>query len=137
MYDYDDYEYDRDPGPDLCDITFNCQNGHKQESKGEASDSCTWDCVPRKQVPKCPPWESFSEPGSGSALRCATFDRCWDCDGKIKDGDGFCKHCGVRQNPRNLPCPRCKRKNTLTPADKQLGYICDRCADTAERGGEY
>lgn len=39
-----------------------------------------------------------------------------------------------RTNPRNLPCPTCKRENMLTPADRSLGYQCDRCADDLERG---
>lgn len=56
----------------------------------------------------------FAEPGGRSALRAA--------------GAG---------NPRNLPCPTCKRPNVLTPADRDLGYQCDRCADAAERGGEW
>lgn len=53
----------------------------------------------------------FADPGGRSALRAA--------------GKG---------NPRNLPCPNCGRKNTLTPADRALGYQCDRCADQLERG---
>ena len=39
------------------------------------------------------------------------------------------------KNPRNLPCPTCGEKNRLTPADRTLGYQCDRCADRAEGGG--
>ena len=38
------------------------------------------------------------------------------------------------RNPRNLPCPTCKRKNMLTPEDRARGYQCDRCADAVERG---
>lgn len=53
----------------------------------------------------------FADPGGKSALRAATPD-----------------------NPRNLPCPRCHTPNVLTPADQALGYVCDRCADEAERG---
>lgn len=56
----------------------------------------------------------FADPGGNSALRAASKD-----------------------NPRNLPCPNCKQPNRLTPADKALHYVCDRCADRAERGGEY
>lgn len=56
----------------------------------------------------------FADPGGNSCLRAAT-----------------------PTNPRNLPCPRCKDENVLTPADRQLGYICDRCADAAERGYDY
>lgn len=40
-----------------------------------------------------------------------------------------------RRNPRNLPCPTCKRPNLLTPADRANGYQCDSCADRAESGG--
>ena len=40
-----------------------------------------------------------------------------------------------RGNPRNLPCPTCKKANRLTPADKAKGYQCDACADRDEGGG--
>jgi len=53
----------------------------------------------------------FAEPGGKSALRAAT-----------------------KGNPRNLSCPRCKGRNLLTSADKARGYVCDGCADRAERG---
>lgn len=53
----------------------------------------------------------FADPGGNSALRAASKD-----------------------NPRNLPCPNCGVKNRLTPADRELGYQCDSCADKAERG---
>ena len=60
-------------------------------------------------------WEvgggDFADPGGNSALRAATKD-----------------------NPRNLPCPTCGEPDRLTPADRQLGYQCDACADQAERG---
>ena len=59
----------------------------------------------------------FADPGGGSALRAAS-----------------------RDNPRNLPCPTCHRKNVLTPADRALSYCCDKCADAAECGfdrGDY
>lgn len=54
----------------------------------------------------------FADPGGNSALRAATKD-----------------------NPRNLPCPTCGEPNRLTPADRALGYQCDSCADSLERGG--
>ena len=56
----------------------------------------------------------FADPGGKSALRASS-----------------------RRNPRNQPCPTCKQPNRLTPADRALGYQCDVCADSAERGGEY
>lgn len=37
-----------------------------------------------------------------------------------------------KYNPRNLPCPTCRKPNRLTPADKARGYQCDECADRAE-----
>lgn len=37
-----------------------------------------------------------------------------------------------KRNPRNLPCPTCKRPDQLTPADVALGYQCDGCADIEE-----
>lgn len=54
----------------------------------------------------------FANPGGRSALRAAR-----------------------KGNPRNLPCPNCGAKNRLTPADRELGYQCDECADRTERGG--
>ncbi len=54
----------------------------------------------------------FADPGGRSALRAAS------------------KH-----NPRNLPCPQCGAPNRLTPADRANSYVCDACADAAERGG--
>lgn len=56
--------------------------------------------------------ERFADPGGDSALYAESAD-----------------------NPRNLPCPNCGAEDMLTPADKQRGYQCDRCADRAERGG--
>lgn len=53
----------------------------------------------------------FADPGGNSALRAAS-----------------------KSNPRNLPCPSCKRKNMLTPKDRARGYQCDHCADQAECG---
>ena len=35
-------------------------------------------------------------------------------------------------NPRNLPCPTCRRENMLTPADHARGYQCNYCADADE-----
>ncbi len=55
--------------------------------------------------------DEFADPGGRSALRRATAD-----------------------NPRNLPCPRCDTPNVLTPADRARHYVCDACADRAERG---
>lgn len=53
----------------------------------------------------------FAEPGGRSALRAAS-----------------------KRNPRNRPCPTCKRKNALTPLDVARGYQCNACADACERG---
>jgi hypothetical protein len=59
-------------------------------------------------------YSMFANPGGNSALRAETHD-----------------------NPRNLPCPTCGAQDVLTPADRALGYQCDRCADRAEGGMEY
>lgn len=57
----------------------------------------------------------FADPGGNSALRAAT-----------------------KSNPRNKPCPTCKKKNKLTAADVRLHYQCDECANKAESGfGDY
>jgi len=53
--------------------------------------------------------EEFADPGGKSALRAAS-----------------------KRNPRNLPCPTCKRPNLLTPADRERGYQCNACADLEE-----
>ena len=58
--------------------------------------------------------EQFADPGGNSALRASS-----------------------RSNPRNLPCPSCRRSNALTPADRAQGYQCDICADRDEQGGGY
>ena len=58
--------------------------------------------------------DMFERPGENSALRRS--------------------HAG---NPRNLPCPTCGEPNRLTPADRDLGYHCDACADRAEMGFDY
>jgi hypothetical protein len=39
-----------------------------------------------------------------------------------------------RSNPRNRPCPTCKRPDMLTPADVSRGYQCDECARRDESG---
>jgi hypothetical protein len=56
----------------------------------------------------------FADPSGRSALRAAS-----------------------RTNPRNLPCPTCKKPDRLTPADRQHGYQCDSCADKDEGGYGY
>jgi len=56
--------------------------------------------------------EDFADPGGRSALRAA--------------GPG---------NPRNLPCPTCKKPNRLTRKDRELAYQCDECADSLEGYG--
>ena len=48
--------------------------------------------------------------------------------------EGSALRCSSPSNPRNLPCPTCGEPDRLTPADKALGYQCDKCADRAERG---
>lgn len=53
--------------------------------------------------------QDFADPGGRSALRASS-----------------------RSNPRNLPCPTCRRPNLLTPADRARGYQCNSCADRAE-----
>jgi formylmethanofuran dehydrogenase subunit E len=68
-------------------------------------------------------------------------ERCWEDDEYPIDGVGFADPGGTsalraetEDNPRNLPCGGCGRENVLTPLDKQAGYVCDVCADQAERG---
>jgi len=71
---------------------------------------------------------------------------------KYYDDDGdddtihFADPCGrsalraaSKNNPRNLPCPACRRPNRLTPADAAAGYQCNSCADHDEgmMGGSF
>lgn len=61
-----------------------------------------------------------------------------DIDDRIAFANpGSALRAASKSNPRNLPCPTCKRANMLTPADRALGYQCDACADEAERGGPF
>ncbi len=53
----------------------------------------------------------FADPGGKSALRASS-----------------------KSNPRNLPCPNCKRTDMLTPKDMECGYQCDICAEAVESG---
>jgi hypothetical protein len=53
----------------------------------------------------------FADPGGQSALRAAS-----------------------PTNPRIHPCPTCGAQDRLTPKDVALGYQCDDCAATDERG---
>lgn len=63
-------------------------------------------------------------------------DRDFSCD--FADPGGRSSLRAARKgNPRNRSCPSCKRRNVLTPADVELGYCCDSCADRAERGGDF
>jgi len=69
---------------------------------------------------------------------------CGDCDddGDAGDGTRFADPGGRSAlraagpgNPRNLPCPTCKRPNMLTPADVARSYQCDQCSDRDEGCG--
>lgn len=50
-------------------------------------------------------------------------------------GEGSALRAATPSNPRNLPCPNCKKEDMLTPLDRSLGYQCDECADRAEGRG--
>ena len=52
---------------------------------------------------------TFANPGGKSALRAASA-----------------------RNPRDLPCPTCKRPDMLTAADVARHYQCDQCAEQEE-----
>lgn len=51
-------------------------------------------------------------------------------------GGDSCLYPATESNPRDLPCPTCKKPGRLTHADKARGYQCDECADRAEAGME-
>ena len=62
------------------------------------------------------------------------YDEC--CDFADPTGHSALR-AASESNPRIYPCPNCGAENVLTPADVQLGYQCDACADRAESGWEY
>lgn len=49
-------------------------------------------------------------------------------------GGDSCLYPETKDNPRDLPCPRCGEPGRLTRRDRAKGYCCDTCADAAERG---
>lgn len=64
-----------------------------------------------------------------------------DFDSDLIDGVGFADPGGTsslraatENNPRNRPCSNCGVENRLTPIDEARGYVCDCCAEAAERG---
>jgi hypothetical protein len=59
----------------------------------------------------------------------------FDDDGPRFARAGSALRAASASNPRNCPCPTCKRPNKLTPADVAAGYQCDICADAAEGHG--
>lgn len=62
----------------------------------------------------------------------------WDDDGIdfADPGGRSALQAAKKNNPRNLSCPNCGRRNKLTAADQARGYQCDTCADKAEHGGD-
>jgi len=63
-------------------------------------------------------------------------DNCEDLDTDFADPGGrSALRAASRSNPRDRPCPTCGRKNVLTRQDVELGYQCNACADSVERGG--
>jgi hypothetical protein len=62
------------------------------------------------------------------------YDECRDYDGSLLEfaNPGSALRAAGPDNPRIFPCPTCGRKNVLTRKDVDLGYQCDRCADTDE-----
>ena len=101
-----DEDYPDDPHPDGC---FWCGSFDHASTDCQDRD----DYYPEDRPEDYPEYDGihFADPGGRSALRAATED-----------------------NPRNLPCPTCGRRDRLTPADRALGYQCDACADQMERG---
>ena len=67
------------------------------------------------------------------------YDQCYDEDSRdfADPGGRSALRASTRSDPRNKPCPTCRRSNRLTSRDVSLGYQCDSCADACERGGEY
>jgi hypothetical protein len=60
-----------------------------------------------------------------------------DCSDFASPGGNSALRASSKSNPRNLPCPTCKKRNKLTPKDRQLGYQCDSCADRDDGGYGY
>jgi hypothetical protein len=66
------------------------------------------------------------------------FDDYFDYEDALYSGIHFANagsalRAASTSNPRNCDCPTCGAPNLLTPADVQLGYQCDKCADRAEQ----
>jgi hypothetical protein len=113
---YGDYEEDYNPGYDDRDDIFDDYDGPDVDDLLPLPDLTDqmFDDIEDEMIDNEDDHFDFdfAHPGGNSALRAAT-----------------------RTNPRNKPCPTCKRPNRLTPKDVSLGYQCDQCADREERGG--
>jgi hypothetical protein len=103
--------------------TFTCQIGSDGSANGEAIDSYVKNFRARMLREDYDDYDDydpdddrseFADPHGKSALRAAS-----------------------KSNPRNRPCPTCKRPNMLTPKDVAKGYQCDQCADALEGPGMY
>lgn len=80
-------------------------------------------------MPRDPDDDYYSEGVDG-------YDDSYEGEMDFADPDGkSALRASSANNPRNLPCPNCKRSNMLTPADVARHYQCDICADAAEGGG--
>ena len=79
---------------------------------------------------------TFADPGGRSALRATNNagGRCGSCQRAVDEEWSFCPWCRAELNPRKHPCPNCGRPGLLTDEDVYRHYVCDRCADAAERG---
>ncbi len=87
----------------------------EQDAERDDYDDADWYREPEDEDDDLIDGVGFADPGGQSALRAAT-----------------------RDNPRDQPCPTCRRENVLTRIDRQRRYQCDRCADRAEgRMGAY
>lgn len=63
----------------------------------------------------------------------------WD-DDELGDGTRFREpgsRSALRAGARRYKCPGCGRPRMLSQADRERGYVCDRCADRAEMGLDY
>jgi len=63
------------------------------------------------------------------------FDEGDEGDNMVFANVGSALRAASATNPRIHPCPSCGAEDKLTPADVALGYQCDMCAYTTERGG--
>lgn len=128
-------------GQEITEDSDPCWDGYRQLGMKKKNG---------KKVPNCIPEGTLSEDEYGRDLG-ALYDRHVYGDDEDEDEEdeyydyddedgidfmqsGSALRAASHDNPRDQPCPTCDAPNKLTPADVELGYQCNDCADKFERG---